>query len=315
MPSVGFGQESENHEQLTIDWLNQTTILEGRHFWENNRNKLFPLAAEAVITQLIAEYAHAPELQESLRVHLQLLEDARRREKTFGAVSIQTIREVYVNMYGDQGLDVPIWLQGIYHRSIQLDQIVPLGGGFFVEFDDSEEVEHAREERMTLYWQAFNRAKTDKNVAPEVTAGLCRLFALTTNHALNRSGIFEQSVQCLVSVLHVYTTSRYPKQYAITLSFLGDLYATRMEHVEQAIACYNQALKVVIPVSDPSLFINIQRMLGKAYKNRVTGDKRTNLEQALTCLEKAQGYARDRGDYIRIGVDRIQIEQVLEKHN
>lgn len=313
MSSLGFGRVSKNQEQLTIDWLNQPTILEERRFWEQHCNEFFPLAAGAIITQLIVEHEQAPELQGVLRTHLQLLEDTRRREKTLGAVSVQTIRDVYVDMHGDQGLDVPIWLQDVYRRSIQLDQIVPLGGGLPTELDDSSEAKQAREERMVLYWQAFNRAKTDKNVAPEVTAGLCRWFALSINHALDRLGIFEQSVQCLVSVLYVYTMSRYPNQYALTLSFLGELYEKRPEHVEQAIASYNQALKVVNPASNPSLYINIQRTLGRAYKNRITGDRRTNLERALNYCEEARRYAQDQGDYIRIGIERIQVEQALKQ--
>jgi tetratricopeptide (TPR) repeat protein len=62
---------------------------------------------------------------------------------------------------------------------------------------------------------------------------------------------------------------------------------SKNSYLEEAILHYQEALKVATPESQPILWAQIQFELGKAYANRLIGDRRSNLDHAIDCFQNA----------------------------
>jgi CHAT domain-containing protein/tetratricopeptide (TPR) repeat protein len=61
----------------------------------------------------------------------------------------------------------------------------------------------------------------------------------------------------------------------------------RRDNLEQAIACYREALQVWTPEAHPYQYAKAQNNLGEAYQHRLAGERRDNLEQAITCYRES----------------------------
>jgi len=61
----------------------------------------------------------------------------------------------------------------------------------------------------------------------------------------------------------------------------------RAANLEQAIACYREALRFRTPEAAPLDYAMIQNNLGTAYADLPTGDRAANLEQAIECYSAA----------------------------
>ena len=73
---------------------------------------------------------------------------------------------------------------------------------------------------------------------------------------------------------------------------LGNAYSDlptgdRAANLEQAIACYRQALRFYTPEAAPLQYAMTQNNLGTAYSSLPTGDRAANLEQAIACYREA----------------------------
>ena len=61
----------------------------------------------------------------------------------------------------------------------------------------------------------------------------------------------------------------------------------RAANLQQAIACYEQALRVHTPEAAPLDYAMTQNNLGNAYRQLPVGDRAANLQKAIACYEQA----------------------------
>lgn len=67
----------------------------------------------------------------------------------------------------------------------------------------------------------------------------------------------------------------------------ADPRGNRRENLEQAIACYQEALRVYTLADFPQDYAATQNNLGLTYGDRIAGTRRDNLEQAIACYQQA----------------------------
>ena len=84
----------------------------------------------------------------------------------------------------------------------------------------------------------------------------------------------------------------YPEDWAATQNNLGTAYSQRIEEVraaniEEAIACYREALKVYTREDYPEQWAMTQNNLGTAYGDRIEGVRAKNIEDAIACYREA----------------------------
>ena len=73
---------------------------------------------------------------------------------------------------------------------------------------------------------------------------------------------------------------------------MGNAYRDRIEgvrakNIEEAIACYREALKVYTPENYPEDWAATQNNLGNAYSDRIEGVRAANIEEAIACCRLA----------------------------
>lgn len=102
-------------------------------------------------------------------------------------------------------------------------------------------------------------------------------------------------------VVTVFTREASPNEWATTQNNLGNAYrnriqddladedrlAVRADHLERAIACYEQALQIYTRKAFPQDWAMTQNNLGNAYRDRIQGDRAGNLERAIACYKQA----------------------------
>ncbi len=71
------------------------------------------------------------------------------------------------------------------------------------------------------------------------------------------------------------------------LAYTYRLAGSQRENLEQALACFTEALRVRTPAELPVDYAQTQRNLGLAYLRRLAGSRRENLEQAIACFAQA----------------------------
>ena len=124
----------------------------------------------------------------------------------------------------------------------------------------------------------------------------------------DRAENLEQAIACYQQALTVRTQSALPMEWATTMMNLATAYKNRIrgdspeerlrhraENLEQAIACYQQALTVRTQSALPMEWATTMMNLATAYKNRIRGDspeerlrhRAENLEQAIACYQQA----------------------------
>jgi hypothetical protein len=70
----------------------------------------------------------------------------------------------------------------------------------------------------------------------------------------------------------------------------------RAANLRQAIACYEQALRVFTPEAAPFEYAEAQGNLGNAYRQLPVGDRAANLRQAIACYEQALRFRTPEAD-------------------
>ncbi|MCT7986144.1 CHAT domain-containing protein [Laspinema sp. A4] len=87
-------------------------------------------------------------------------------------------------------------------------------------------------------------------------------------------------------------TLRNPYNWALTQISLANAYQTRIkeeqaENLEQAIACYEQALQIYTYETFPEKWADTQNNLGGAYRSRIRGNREDNIECAIKYFKAA----------------------------
>ncbi len=113
----------------------------------------------------------------------------------------------------------------------------------------------------------------------------------------DRAANLEQAIHCYQQALRFQTPETAPLGYARTQNNLGNAYGELLTvdwaardwvaNLEQAIHCYQQALRFQTPETAPLDYAHTQNNLGNAYSHLLTGDRAANLEQAIHCYQQA----------------------------
>ncbi|MFN6482819.1 MULTISPECIES: CHAT domain-containing tetratricopeptide repeat protein [unclassified Nostoc] len=101
----------------------------------------------------------------------------------------------------------------------------------------------------------------------------------------------ENAIIAYTAALEIYTRFEFPQEWAITQNNLGNAYLDRVkldrdqvyrnENIENAITIFSAALEVFSRTDFPEQWAMIQNNLGKAYRQRILGDRVENLEKAI----------------------------------
>jgi len=267
----GLPHEDAIMEQM-LAWLDRPSPREQRHFLETHPDLLSP-ESDTILQALLAQEADQIKSGQKFRDALFLLQDIRGRGEKGGA-----IREGYVNLYGGFALDLPPWLEEIEVQLTVLKQ--------------AKEPEQTAEERVAMLDKALQRAQKEKDLAPEILATLRYELASALWRRHKHSSLLEAGITLCEQVLDNYTLTHYPQQYAQTQSVLGNIYricikGNKRENLEQAIAYFQNALRIHICEVFPSEYAQIQNYLGLTYWERTDGERRENLELAIACYQAA----------------------------
>ena len=115
--------------------------------------------------------------------------------------------------------------------------------------------------------EALVLAEQQHNVKDNITALILYSWLLTAVH-----GYSYKAAHIQAKLGHAYS-----------LLSTGD----RATNLQQAIACFQEALRFWTPETTPSEYAAVQTHLGRAYSRLPTGDPTTNLEQAIFCFKEA----------------------------
>jgi tetratricopeptide (TPR) repeat protein len=198
------------------------------------------------------------------------------------------ILDAYVDVGGAFVLDLPPWLDTML---TQLDELAM-----------KEDLEQNNLAYIDLLSMIIGHAQQrGSEVAPEVLAELRFMLGgqLRIVPKANRSEACEVAIEMYTSLLSIFTSDRYPYQYARIQGTLGNAYKERIggegrDNQESAIACYTRALQAQTLDAFPKLYAITHRNLGDAYRERIEGDRRANLNEAIVCYNRAlQVYTLD----------------------
>jgi tetratricopeptide (TPR) repeat protein len=116
----------------------------------------------------------------------------------------------------------------------------------------------------------------------------------------DRAQNLQQAITCYENALRIYNIKQvytslkqpFPKEYAWAQSCLGDAYrelptGDRAQNLQQAITCYENALRIYSSGGFSDEYAWVQGYLGDVYRELPTGDRTKNLQQAITCYKNA----------------------------
>ncbi len=109
---------------------------------------------------------------------------------------------------------------------------------------------------------------------------------------LSQRAAFSLMVKLTEQALVGLSERDFPTDWAMTQNNLGTAYndlptGDRAHNLQQAIACYEAALRVYTERDFPTDWAATQNNLGTAYSDLSTGDRAHNLQQAIACYEAA----------------------------
>jgi CHAT domain-containing protein len=255
---------------IVISWLSTQTYRDGRRFLEAHL-ELLQSSTDDVLARLIDQYHDQPQAVITLRQHLALLQEIRRR-----GGDIAAIRATYVNNNGGLALDVPEWLAGV---ELQSDELENQGA--------------ATAPARADLWRGALRRADGESLAPEILAAMQTSLYAALYFAPDHGAALEEGISALKSALPTLTHERYPLQWAIVQSNLGTAYSertggtTRAENVEEAIAALSAALAVLTTATAPIQWAQTQNTLGLVYRERALGNRAENFENAIACYTSA----------------------------
>lgn len=212
------------------NWISQPFNRTNRAYLEAHLELLVD-DIEFFVADLLHEADDSTDDCTRLRIHLQLLHDARIRGGT-----VQAVREAYINMFGGLIIDPPDYVLAVEQ---QLDTIARLGW-----------IEHIVTTCKLQLHETIERTVSDKRVTPETTA---ELFYQLGNLFINASPrclapTLERVISYYEQALNVYTLARYPLQRTKVLVALGNAYIhgrseQQTAHLEKAMQYYELSLQ------------------------------------------------------------------------
>jgi hypothetical protein len=193
----------ECYQKLST-WLCSSTNCASRAYLEAHLDLLVGEIGR-FLELFICEHRDSPGEQQRLRTMQGLLQDAQARGGTR-----QAVRDAYVNVFGGMILDLPMRLREVERQLT------------FV-FSPNWTERTVAVCKMQLR-DAIDYASTDSQIAPEIVAELSyQLGRLFVNKSLYRSAsVHEMVVRYYHTSLRLYTSERYPQQYAKVLGALGE---------------------------------------------------------------------------------------------
>ena len=121
---------------------------------------------------------------------------------------------------------------------------------------------------------------------------LLRSFAYALHNYFQRRGLWTEWITWTEIALEASKRADDIESIAGLQNNLGNAYQSlptgdRAANLEQAIACYREALRIYTPEAAPLDYAMTQNNLGTAYADLPTGDRAANLEQAIECYSAA----------------------------
>jgi len=268
--------------QQLVEWINisMRDFRKGRHFLESNALLMERGSDKELERLIVAQVEDHIEMKRQMRYLQALLCNARQRGGTATAIS-----EAYVNTYGGFVLDLPAWLEQAEEARLLLARL--------------RRPERTTKKHVLLLQETIERARQDKEVAPEVIAELQNELGYTLLQGPHPQSQAEytqmlgQAIGCHEAALRTYTFERYPFQYARTHVQLGLAYqhygvaSGQREFIERAITSFKDAFWVYDRETFPEQWSMLQTHLGCAYMQRGQDKLRDNLEYAIACHERA----------------------------
>jgi CHAT domain-containing protein/tetratricopeptide (TPR) repeat protein len=128
-------------------------------------------------------------------------------------------------------------------------------------------------------------------IPPGFEAEIQELEQLTLMERFDKEAPRRQ-ISLIEGMLQRLGPGQFPAFQAALLGTLGNAYGSlrqgdREANVKQAIACYEQALRLGTPEADPFFYATAQNNLGNAYGKLREGDREANVKQAIACYEQA----------------------------
>ncbi len=216
--------------QTLANWISQPFNRTGRAYLEAHVELLVD-DIEGFVEYLLHVTDDSTDEYTKLRIHLQLLHDARIRGGT-----VQAVREAYINIFGGLIIDPPDYVLAVEQ---QLDTIALLGW-----------IEHIVTTCKLQLYETIESTAQDNRVLPETTA---ELFYQLGNLFINASPrclapTLVRVISYYEQALNVYTLARYPLQHTKVLVALGNAYIhghseQQPIHLEKAMYYYELSLQ------------------------------------------------------------------------
>lgn len=136
---------------------------------------------------------------------------------------------------------------------------------------------------------------------PEIWAGIHSNLVITYGHRIRGDQVenAELAIKAGETAMQVFTRDQDPEQWAQVQNNLGIVYrdacggqshrilGDKAENLEQAIACYQNALSIRTREDFPELWAQTQMNLASAYRHRLRGDAAENVEIAIVANQSA----------------------------
>ena len=253
-----------------IDWINLKHPRLQRRYLEAHLELLSP-ESDRIINTLILQNTDKKELVRRMKRNSNLLHEVRAHGGTVAAVGT-----AFVDQFGGFALEPPSWFESFEQQLIRVNTSGQL------------------DQYAALLRQAIERTRRDFNVAPEFVAWLqWELGTALSQDSTHRLEACREALDVFGRALEVYTLTRYPHQYAETMTGLGNIYCERVEgerktNCEQAIACFEAVLRTYNSDTLTEDWALIQYNLGNTHRVLFSeGKQSAHLERAISCYKKA----------------------------
>jgi tetratricopeptide (TPR) repeat protein len=265
--------DAQRQVPIVVTWLNSSPARQARHFLREHP-ELLQAETDRVLDALTRQYASQMDAVQRLRLHAELVVDARARGGT-----IEAIDSAYVNALGGLALDVPPWLEEIERQAESANAADQVG----------------------LWRAAASRVTQEATLAPEIAAAIASQLweALYFAPGADVPAAQDEGIALLEHALTVFQREHYPLQWAGLQSNLGSSVSDRQrgdhaENLEAAIGYFTAALEVYTQATMPLPWALTQNNLGNVYRARIRGDHAENQERALASFTAAlEVYTRE----------------------
>ncbi len=197
-------------------------------------------------------------------------------------VTVEGIRAIYVNLFGGLALDIPSWLDQAIRQF----------------FADRERVELSSRQQADSWLTFIQRASQDEQVPPEFIASLWheRAIALVRGDGDIEADSIRLAITAWDNALRVFTSDRYPLQYAQFQTYLAQAYARsggqqRQNNTERAILAGQEALELLSPTDSPEERSEALVTLAMSHFSRADAHySDTDCEKAIQYFQEALNF-------------------------